>query len=273
LPLTRIGSQTLGHDKISLDPLLRRIISVIASRDLSELYRRTGITNVDLAPQKKVFELPLLVELARKNGKLVRPPSGLGLKIPEAYYDEAERNTKFNHVTARLELGPEIFDGDTKALRAKLVDALKSGYVKRLTLAAPLQPCLEVSTSDIALPADRTHRGTSLDGNGIIVGIIDDGCALAHQDFLVADAGNASKLKSRIRFLWDQAGTPSAKSTAAGWVQPADFGFGLELRKQTSIARLPCRAASAMTVWSMPIKCTIFSTSRQRTSHRTALTS
>lgn len=224
-------AQTLGHDKISVDPLLRRIISVIASRDLAELYRRTGITNLEPAVEKKVFELPLLIELARKDGKLVRPPAGLGLRIPEAYYDEAERNTKFNHVTARLELGAEIFDGDTKALRAKIVDALKSGYVKRLTLAAPLQPCLEESARDLALPTNRTHRGTPLDGNGIIVGIIDDGCALAHQDFLVEDADNANKLKSRIRFLWDQAGSPTAKSTAAGWVQPPDFGFGLQLKK------------------------------------------
>ena len=237
--------QTLGHEKITLDPLLRRIVSIIASRDFAELYRRTGIINTQYGESKKVFELPLLVELGRKDGKLVRPPGGMSLKIPEAYYEEAERNPEFSHVTARLELGAEIFDGDTKALRAKIVDAIKSGFVKRLTLAAPLQPCLEESARDFQMPANRLHRGTSLDGRGVIVGIIDDGCALAHQDFLVPAPGNAAGLQSRIRYLWNQTGSANAKSTSAGWAQPVDFGFGLELTK-TEIDRALAQPGSVV---------------------------
>jgi subtilisin family serine protease len=53
-------------------------------------------------------------------------------------------------------------------------------------------------------------------------------------------------LESRIRYLWNQAGTASTKSFAAGWAPPADFGFGLELKK-ADIDRALAQPGSVMT--------------------------
>ena len=60
----------------------------------------------------------------------------------------------------------------------------KKSLVDHLELAVSHQPCLEESLQHIGLPIDRTFKGKVLKGKGVIVGVIDDGCAFAHRHFL-----------------------------------------------------------------------------------------
>ena len=227
----------LPRDKQSaLDPSLRRVAALVEARNVDELFRRTGIRKPENPDSKEVPELSLFVELAIDKDERINLPDGLTLKIPKAYFNEARANKSLTHVTARVALDPEIFDGNAGKLRDLIVNVLSDGRIKRLSLARPLQPCLADSLSDIGLPLDSVHKGTALDGKDIIVGIIDDGCALAHQDFLIASAHRASGLASRVQCLWDQSATP--KPAAAGWVQPEDFGYGFELENASINAAL-----------------------------------
>lgn len=227
----------LPRDKQSaLDPSLRRVVALIEARNEKELFRRTGIQKPTNPDNKEVPELSLFVELAIDKAPRINLPDGLTLKIPQAYFNEARINNAITHVTARVALGPEIFDGNVEKLRDLIIGILVDGRIKRLSLATPLQPCLADSLSDMGLPLDGEFKGTSLDGKDIVVGIIDDGCALAHQDFLIPSEKSACGLTSRVQFLWDQSATP--KPAAAGWAQPEDFGYGFELAKASIDAAL-----------------------------------
>jgi subtilisin family serine protease len=92
--------------------------------------------------------------------------------------------------------------------------------VVEVELARPLEPLLDVSSPEIAAdacwgdtlsPYPPPYAGTT--GAGIIVGIVDTGIDLDHQDFRDA-SGN-----TRIKYLWDQ---------TAGSNPPAGFSYGTE---------------------------------------------
>lgn len=226
--------------KVELDPALRRIASLIERANYEqgwkELYRRTGIKHPALggSPQQTV-ELPLLIEFdPRKLPATQKVPQFPGLTIPKAYEKEVEIYNKrkdprkrFSNVTARLKLDPkEIFDEkNPKAdkLRVDIANLLTA--VKRISVAAPLQPCFEESLVDVGMPAKnntpREYEGHILDGNDIVIGIIDDGCSFAHPDFR---KGNAT----RVKHLWHQ-----SKEADVGinpiWAVPADFPYGSEI--------------------------------------------
>jgi hypothetical protein len=69
-------------------------------------------------------------------------------------------------------------------------------------------------------------NGHVLSGRGVVVGIVDDSCDIAHRNFRAADGS------SRIAFLWDQAaGNPDPRS-------PARFGYGREFSRATVTAAL-----------------------------------
>jgi subtilisin family serine protease len=99
----------------------------------------------------------------------------------------------------------------------------------------PGQPSRKRDLLDIGLPDNRKYKTKELKGQGVIVGIIDDGCALAHRDFLKKTAPGAP-VQSRILYLWDQAG---AGNLSAGWqTLPAAFPYGLELDRAAIEAAL-----------------------------------
>jgi hypothetical protein len=92
--------------------------------------------------------------------------------------------------------------------------------VKRLKLAQRVQPQLDSSVAEIR--ADRTTLGglapagrPAFDGAGVIVGVVDFGCDVAHPNFRRADGS------TRLLALWDQNGGPTT-------ISPAGFGYGRE---------------------------------------------
>jgi hypothetical protein len=229
---------SLGIDPPSaLDPNLCLIVALLEASDFEQVFRRTGIRVNDDGKIKKQ-RLPLFLELRPRTGidvdfipKLIETLAGDGvqLSIAPAYFD-AGTNPKLTHITGQLLLGgPDAGDlaafDDANTLRVKLVKLIKTKEFARVSLPTPLQPCADESLRDVALPPDRKFNATTLDGSGVIVGVIDDGCALAHLDFL-----EPGTVKSRIKYLWDQA----RPAPAPGWTIPRnasgnqDF-YGYEL--------------------------------------------
>jgi len=216
----------LGIDPPSaLDANLCLIVALLEARDFEQVFRRTGI-RVDKDGKMIKQRFPLFLELRPRTGIDVEfipnllqklAADGVHLWIAPAYFD-AGTNPKLTHITGQLLLGePDSRDlaafDDANTLREKLVKLIKTKEFARVSLPTPLQPCADESLRDVALPPDRKFNATTLDGGGVIVGVIDDGCALAHLDFLIP--GTA---KSRIKYLWDQARTNPASS----WTIPSD---------------------------------------------------
>lgn len=81
-----------------------------------------------------------------------------------------------------------------------------------------------------------------LDGKGVIVGIVDDGCDLAHPNFQVPRRAHGAAARSRVEFFWDQRGSASASS-------PAGYGYGRELTK----AQIDAWLASGAQAEQMPL--------------------
>src|SRR5262249_13377487 len=99
----------------------------------------------------------------------------------------------------------------------------KKELIKRMSLGGMISPCFEgAAFKDIDMPPNRKLNGIDIDGKGVVIGIIDDGCAFAHPDFLVP-----STKQSRIVYLWDQ--TPEAKDASKGWTATG-FGYGAEIQ-------------------------------------------
>src|SRR5262249_7202515 len=112
-----------------------------------------------------------------------------GLIVPDAYFDEAAHNDQLRHVTARMLLKSGIAKGDSGDLRSRLrnlvAPADRKAVIKRVSLGNMLRACFEgESFGDIDMPPQRQHNGVTVDGRNIVLGVIDDGCAFAHLDFL-----------------------------------------------------------------------------------------
>jgi len=210
----------------ALDPGLRLAVSLIKKQDRIQLLERTGIDVVGGTGGRRY--LPLHVELkARPDAQARKYLADHGLKVPSAYYDEAEQNDQLRSITARLPLGEEIVNGDAsgvgKALQNLGAETVSAAIIKRISLANPLQPCFQGSSlGDIDLPAGRQYRGATVDGRDVIVGVIDDGCAFAHRDFLKPGTS-----ESRVLYLWDQ-GRDQSK-VGSGWVAVQGFTYGCEI--------------------------------------------
>jgi subtilisin family serine protease len=213
----------LHIDSNRIDLNLRLVVSLIEARDFEQLFRRTGIRvgadGVLVQPR-----LPLFLQLDSATlSRLMATPleaHDFALRIPLAYLNELSVNPGLTWATALFEwdetpISPSTALGHASTLQGKLANVIRAKGVNRVSAPSPLQPCLEDSLFDIDLPADRTVKTRKLDGNGIIVGIIDDGCALAHRNFLVPGT-----TQSRIGYLWDQSRTPA--SGGAGWTAPLD---------------------------------------------------
>lgn len=250
------------------DPALRLVAWLIVNRDFRQLEQRTGIRmhpteerkreHFLLAclrrlmewllgwllrkPERKKSEyfLPVLLQrdtkesdpaiAARKSDPEFTAQLYEKYGIPQA----DQENLQLTFLTARLPLEADIFRSSPDSLVEAVQELRHSGF-SRISLGAPGQPSWDrPSRPEIALPTNRKYNGKVLTGDGVIVGIIDDGCALAHCDFLKPRAAGAPA-ESRILYLWDQAGTGN---TSAGWATPAGFPDGLELAKTAIDAAL-----------------------------------
>ncbi len=218
------------------DPALRLVAWLIRSRDFRQLEQRTGIRVPPKSPSGSEPEvrLPVVIRLdaGQFNAQAVDSLADR-FRIPLAYRNAMKDNPELKHATARLLLGRAnaLRDGSTDELSLSVKD-LRAGKVTQVCLGAPGQPSRKRSElAEINVPDDRVYNTHALSGEKVIVGIIDDGCALAHVDFLKPRAAGVAP-QSRVLYLWDQAGT----STGADWGPPPDFD-GLEL-DQTAIDRV-----------------------------------
>jgi len=221
------------------DPALRLVAWLIHTGDFRQLEQRTGIRVPPKSPSGSGPEvrLPVIVRLSaglenRNVGSLAER-----FRIPFAYLDAMKDNKELKHVTARLLLGK------ANALRAGSVDdlslslkELRAAKVTHVSLGAPGHPNRKHSgLASINVPDDRVVNGNTLSGKGVVVGIIDDGCALAHADFLKRSATNPVA-QSRILNLWDQGGTGTPPSGFFEGVEIDNAAINQALSANTSVA-------------------------------------
>lgn len=147
-------------------------------------------------------------------------------------YTSADRNKEMVDVIAHLKnadgevpglqvvakVGDGIVTGAVDA--AKIEEVRKHPNVLGLKLADPIRPNLRHSIPDSRASQQQLAAGLpagsgTIDGRGVIVGIVDYGGDFAHHNFLKADG------TTRLLFLWDQNGGPAVTS-------PAPYGYGRE---------------------------------------------
>jgi len=211
------------------DPALRLAAWLIRKKDFRQLAQRTGVraprAQHSGAQSSPKVRLPAVIRL--EAGRLNAQTVGALAEefgVPRAYGEAMRRNRALTHATARLPLHRSTFAGSTESL-VRAVKDLQRKKVTRVCLGAPGQPSRKrTELAEIGVPDDRGHNTHALSGEGVIIGIIDDGCALANVDFMKPRVAGANP-QSRILYLWDQEGTGNV---AAGWAPMADFD-GLEL--------------------------------------------
>ena len=218
-----------------LDPHLGLAWSLIGTKDWRQLKSRFGIDQQSTLPQS----LPLFVHFSSRamgNDALRTALTKLKLDVPEFYYKERESNSALSLVTARIALVPgdpgQVPDRERGqvALDEQLLAILQSGLVERISIARSHQPCLKDSTRDIGLFPGRKHNGHPLSGQGIVIGIIDDGCAFAHRHFLrSAMVGNRRIHMTRVQHLWDQSVSASMEDAKVGWSSQSPLPYGREI--------------------------------------------
>lgn len=196
------------------DSSLRLVWSLIRNRDFHQLNQRTGLPARRVTGSGPRPALPVTIELDPQE-RLIQIDALLQSEfaVPGGYAAEIRRNREMNFVTGRIPLADEIYDGTTAELDRDIEALLRIG--KRAHAGVPAQPSyFGPSLGDVGLPADRRYRNRVLTGQGVVVGIIDDGCALARWNFIRRNG----RLSSRIQYLWDQAGA----GARPGWNQPRD---------------------------------------------------
>jgi subtilisin family serine protease len=161
--------------------------------------------------------------------------SRLELQVASAVADEFASNPAFATLPVQLSLMPG--DPARTASGTLVADALanmvKSGFILRIGMSVPHGLNLHDSLDALELPAPSAINPQPLTGRDIVIGIIDDGCAFAHADFLDI-AGTLAKrtYRTRVLALWDQSRQGTAAELAAGWRDVPDFlNRGRELRK------------------------------------------
>jgi len=235
---THDGAAFTPDERARMDPYLLLVVKLIAQQDWGELRFRTGIRHDGSAPAEAPHALPLLVELSGREHGLAA--EGLApwvemfgrfrLRVPSTSFAELGVNRELRHVTATLELDakdPRFVAGTRVVLAAHLRSLLADPCVARLHLAAACHPLLETSMQHLGLApqgAAGTAVPSTLAGKGVVVGIVDDGCAFAHRHVLVRKPDGS--YASRIRALWDQSRAPDAGDAAVGWTAPTIQGPG-----------------------------------------------
>jgi subtilisin family serine protease len=144
------------------------------------------------------------VECRSDTSRLMRTVPGVTLKGNEAHITVFIEMTT---VPASLkEYGVDVLtrsDGIYVARLpvANLEEVASLPGVVRLEADAWVEPFLDLSVPDInADDVWQEEEFGNLQGEGVIVGMVDSGISLTHQDFLEPDASGLS----RIRWIWDQ---------------------------------------------------------------------
>jgi subtilisin family serine protease len=237
----------LDIDTGRIDPGIRLVAALIDAGDAAQLFRRTGMR---LGADGMIANpsLPLFLEIGPDRrtevlealGGARIESQGFSLSFARAYLKEVESNPRLRVIAARFGWSQRpiaMSSEGGRGLRHAIASLLRQGGVKRLTLPSALQPTLEASLYDMEMPPDRRPHGQKLTGKGVIVGVIDDGCAFAHPNFL-----QPGTLQSRILFLWDQAG-PKPPQNSPYWSDPGNFP-GRELTRAKIDAALAAFAAN-----------------------------
>ena len=127
------------------------------------------------------------------------------LRVPSVYLCDP----RVRHCTARIRIE------DFARLRGRVqrmelgLTALRGGYEGRQDTPA-LGPWADACASASEPRA----------GGRVVIGIVDDGCAFAHEQFRDARGG------TRVRWLWRQDGTPDPAGQL--WAAPSGFDYGAE---------------------------------------------
>jgi len=248
-----IANAAPGDPTTLYDSNLRLALSLIGKADWDQLAARTGIERFSPDPQF----LSLFVEIERDKfeqkeksdldaGLLVR----FELLLPTAYANEFRINKALRTFAVRIALmdqNPALTANGTP-LETLLANLAASGLVRRLRIAIPHGQCLERSLDALDLPPANIYKQHELTGRDIVIGIIDDGCALAHPDFLtIDDSTGARSYRSRILTLWDQSQPATNEDVTAGWTAVNGFNYGREL-PQAAIDAMLAKHASALRV-------------------------
>ena len=217
------------------DSNLRIALALIRDSEWTQLQARTGIVR----GLKKRQYLSLFVELDPNvfDRSTVRhfDPAFLAeyrMELSEMYVDEFDENEALTILPVRIELDS---DDPSRTVGGDLVaDVLQaasiSGKFVRIQAAIAHAPNEEsIAALDLPNLAAATPQGLS--GRNIVVGIVDDGCAFAHPDFLdISGSGANRRYGTRVLALWDQTRAPTGAEMAAGWTQPKNMG-GREIDK------------------------------------------
>jgi len=236
-----------------LDPGLRSVLALLFERvsderkDWYQIEQRAGI-RWDPAKGGTAAHLPLLLGY---DWKQIRPSDAsfamqwlrrLGLDVAPAYFDKRLPSWSTARVAVRADRPERLFESGAELLD-KLAELLAADRgALRLELPAGAQPLGAESIADLGLPPrlDGVRGGAAPDGSGVVIGIIDDGCAFAQANFL-RDDGNGPK--SRVLFLWDQGREPAPGASGNAPQQPAGFNYGRELTAAMINAAVAAHAA------------------------------
>lgn len=212
-----------------LDPGLRSVLALIDQRDWYSLEQRTGI-RWNPEGQDLPQYLPLLVEYRWKEIGISRASaalvwlSNLGLQVGKAYFNDVLPTYTTARVAVRTDRPDLLYRKDSDLLTqvARLLSEKDSAL--RLELPGASQAFGEDSLADIGeTPEGPRPKEPDVDGSGVVIGIIDDGCAFAHPNF-VRDGDTGPE--TRILCLWDQGWVPAGAPTP-----PSGFTYGRELTK------------------------------------------
>ena len=230
---------TVDVRQSEVDPGLRVLASLLDACDAQQVYARTGL-DITRKRSLEAPRIPVMVRIAaggsRQTLALIErlmaakvEAQRFALDVPRAYVDEASRNPRLAVITGRLgwKAGK-----DAMGLRHAVAALLALDGVKGVALPNAMHPNLDASREDIKL-RDRKIGNRTLTGTGVVVGIVDDGCAFAHRHFLVPGTND-----SRLLALWDQGEAPI--NNDPHWVSPAGFG-GRELTNAKIRALLPAK--------------------------------
>jgi subtilisin family serine protease len=219
-------------DPNRLDPALRAAIALIESDrpDWDLLYRRTGIRWESDPLVRQQF--PLLLE--------VNPPHGtssierarafletLDLKPDAGYLKGPPPWHLYYGLPVRADDPGRIFEADKKeggpdTVRKLLIGALNqpNDLFVRIELPGAAQALNEDALADMEaadpVVGDPGYK-SPVDGSGVVIGIIDDGCAFAHPNFVRWNCVG-DEPKTRILSLWDQGRPPGG-----AWVAASSF--------------------------------------------------
>ena len=239
------------------DAHLRIVLALIEQKDWHQLTWHTGVVVHDrkLMQTAPPQPLPLVIELQARGDKsaLLGDLKRLNVFVPELIATEFARvGSRLRSLPATLALDPfdpsKVADkgrSNTQVLlsqRLSEILAVKSKLVHRIALSAQHLPCLVPGAqpgdilASLGIPPDRTYTSGAglkkrLTGDGVVIGIIDDGCPFAHPDFL-RNVGTRvlPNYKSRVALLWDQNRDPTVEENGRGWnPKPATSGYGREI--------------------------------------------